>query len=186
MEDIAKAIEFVNGITKENTYNVSNLEDVFFAKTKPSAIIPSKNKHNAGYDIYACFDCEEIIIKKGEIKMIPTGIASAFGFKYFFDLRERGSSGSRGLSKRCGVIDSNYRGEWFVPINNTTNKVIIISKNTQKIIELTDQVIYPYSKAICQAVLLPVPETKIVEIDYEELKKIESSRGTGCLGSSGK
>ena len=30
--------------------------DLYFAKVNPDAIIPTKEKENAGYDIYACFD----------------------------------------------------------------------------------------------------------------------------------
>jgi len=47
-------------------------------------------------------------------------------------------------------------------------------------------IVYPYSKAICQVVLLPVPKVNIEEIDYETLKKFESERGIGCLDSTNK
>jgi DUTP diphosphatase len=47
-------------------------------------------------------------------------------------------------------------------------------------------ILYPYEKAICQALVLPVPEVEIEEYTYEELKAIPSERGTGRLGSSGK
>ena len=47
-------------------------------------------------------------------------------------------------------------------------------------------IIYPYTKAICQALLLPVPKVEIEEISLEELKAIPSERGEGKLGSSGK
>ena len=45
---------------------------------------------------------------------------------------------------------------------------------------------YPYEKAICQALVIPVPEVTVEEITYDELKGIASERGTGALGSSGK
>jgi dUTP pyrophosphatase len=47
-------------------------------------------------------------------------------------------------------------------------------------------IFYPYEKAICQAVLLPVPKTKVTELTYDELLKIESERAMGNLGSSNK
>lgn len=47
-------------------------------------------------------------------------------------------------------------------------------------------IFYPYEKAICQALLLPVPKIDIEEISYKELQKIESERGVGMLGSSNK
>lgn len=180
-------------------YNETNNIDnnvIKFAKVKPNAIIPSKKEEDAGYDIYACFDEDFIIIEPHTIKMIPTGIASAFSDDYVMVLKERGSTGTKGMAIRCSIVDSGYRGEWFVPINNTTDNFIIISKlNRNELKELKlDEVIplnstttvYPYSKAIGQALLLPVPKVKVEEVSYDDLKKIESSRGTGALGSSGK
>lgn len=168
-----------------NKSNVATAIEVKFAKVRKDAIIPSKRLEDAGYDIYANFEEDYIEIKSGEIKFIPTGIASAIPIDYYMQFQERGSTGSKGLSARCGVIDSNYRGEWKVPINNTTNKTIIIAKNIE---DFDDDkfIVYPYTKAICQALLLPVPRTIITEITYEELQKIESDRGLGMLGSSGK
>lgn len=46
--------------------------------------------------------------------------------------------------------------------------------------------IYPYSKAICQALILPVPKMNSKEVTYDELKSIASERGMGMLGSSNK
>ena len=46
--------------------------------------------------------------------------------------------------------------------------------------------VYPYEKAICQAMVIPVPRLNIEEISYEELQNIKSDRGIGALGSSGK
>lgn len=180
-------------------YNETNNIDnnvIKFAKVKPNAIIPSKKDEDAGYDIYACFDEDFIIIEPHAIKMIPTGIASAFSDDYVMVLKERGSTGTKGMAIRCSVVDSGFRGEWFVPINNTTDNFIIISKigrNELKELKLDDLIplnstttVYPYSKAIGQALLLPVPKVKVKEVSYEDLKEIESSRGTGALGSSGK
>ena len=46
--------------------------------------------------------------------------------------------------------------------------------------------VYYTSKAVCQAVLLPVPKTEIEEISYDALMEMKSQRMTGSLGSSGK
>ena len=45
---------------------------------------------------------------------------------------------------------------------------------------------YPYEKAICQFVVLPVPKIDIIEVSEDEIKNETSSRGGGKLGSSGK
>ena len=50
---------------------------ILFAKTKPEAIVPTKRVEDAGYDLYACFEEEYMVIKPHETKLIPTGIATA-------------------------------------------------------------------------------------------------------------
>ena len=105
-----------------------NNNEILWAKVKEGAKIPTKRVEDAGYDIYACFDEDYIEIKPHETKMIPTGLASACSDDYVFVLRERGSNGSKGVAQRCGVIDSGYRNEWFVPLTNTTNKPLYIVK----------------------------------------------------------
>ncbi len=165
---------------------------IYFAKTKPDAIIPSKRKEDAGYDIYPCFEDNEIIIPIGGIKIIPTGIASAFSSDYVLIVKERGSTGSKCMSVRMGVIDSGYRNEILIGINNTGCNPIIIAKDIEKTKNLIlpqdefSYIIYPYQKAIAQLVLLPVPKVKAEEIPYNDLLKIESERRLGRLGSTNK
>lgn len=164
-----------------------------FAKVKPNAIIPSKRDEDMGFDIYACFDEDYIVINPHETKLIPTGIASACDSDYGFLVFERGSTGSKGIARRCGVIDSGYRNEWFIGLTNTTDKVMFISKLSEQETYnkyygeiMRESFVYPYSKAIAQALVVPVPKTKIKEVSYDELKAIKSKRGLGKLGSSNK
>ena len=102
--------------------------DLVFAKVRPDAIIPSKEDENAGYDIYANFEEDYIIIPSHETVLIPTGIASAINDNYYLQVQERGSTGSKGMKYGAGVIDSSYRGEIFIAITNTNNSEIVISK----------------------------------------------------------
>ena len=123
--------------------------------------------------------------------MIPTGLASACSDDYVFVLRERGSNGSKGVAQRCGVIDSGYRNEWFVPLTNTNDYSVFITKDESKTpvrdyLNGTTSINYPYTKGIAQALLLPVPKVESKEVSYEELKEFTSERGMGALGSSGK
>lgn len=158
-----------------------------FAKTKPTASVPSKEAENMGFDLYACFDEDYIIINPNEIVLVPTGIATAFDKEYGLVIKERGSTGIKGMSVRAGVIDSGYRGEIFVTINNTNNKSIIITKEFECIQSLNDDyIVYPYNKAIAQAILIPVPNADVEEYTYDELLAIDSDRGVGAFGSSGK
>ena len=159
---------------------------VKMAKVKPSAIIPTKESENSGYDIYACFEENSLEIPAHKTVLVPTGIASAVAPGWGFRIEERGSTGSIGMKKSAGVIDSGYRGEWFIAITNTNDIPIIITKDIEKT-EKNDCVIkYPYSKAIAQAILEEIPEVYIEEISYEELKTIPSKRKDGKIGSSNK
>ena len=167
--------------------------NIKFAKVRPDAIIPSKRNEDMGYDIYACFDEDYMVINPHETKLIPTGIASACDPGYGFLLFERGSTGSKGIARRCGVIDSGYRNEWFVGLTNTTNKVMFISKLSERETYenyygdiMPASFVYPYSKAIVQAIVTEVLETNEEELAYEDLKTIPSERGLGKLGSSNK
>lgn len=172
---------------------MKEIVDVKFAKVHPNAIIPSKRDEDMGFDIYACFDEDYMVINPHETKLIPTGIASACNSDYGFLVFERGSTGSKGIARRCGVIDSGYRNEWFIGLTNTTNKVMFISKLSEEETYnkyygdiMTESFVYPYSKAIAQALVTPVLKTMINEISYDELKEIKSERGMGALGSSNK
>jgi len=164
---------------------------ITFAKVNPdsNAIIPSKEDEDAGYDIYANFEGKCFMIEPHETRMVPTGIASAIPIKYYMQLFERGSTGTKGMGQRCGVIDSGYRGEWFAPITNHNVHPLLITKETDEdtlAILRDDFIVYPYHKAICQAIAIEVPELTVKEVSYEELLKIESKRKTGMMGSSGK
>jgi dUTP pyrophosphatase len=180
-ETIAKS-KTVNEVVKEKR------DEVLFAKLADDAIIPSKEDENAGFDIYANFTDSFMVIKPHSTVMIPTKICSAFSDKYVFILKERGSTGTKGMAQRAGIIDSGYRGEWLVPITNTNDIPIIIQKAVGLVPTeaLGECIKYPYEKAICQALLVEVPKSKIREISAEELKAIPSKRGEGRLGSSNK
>lgn len=161
-----------------------------FAKVRPTAIIPTKRDEDAGYDIYADFEEDYMLINPHDTVMIPTGIASVCDTNYCFILKERGSTGTKGMAQRCGIIDSGYRSEWFVPITNTTDRMLFITKSDYltklKARYKEHAIYYPYEKAICQALIIPVPTVDIEEVTHEELRAISSDRGVGALGSSGK
>ena len=135
-----------------------------------------------------------MIINPGETKLVPTGIASAIPINYYIQIHERGSSGSKGIKYSAGVIDSSYRGEWFLATTNANTKPILITKIDiysldENIRELINNayIVYPYSKALFQGVVHCVHNNlERVEISYDDVLKIPSKRGSGKLGSSGK
>lgn len=180
-------------------------QTIFFAKTNAYGKIPNKREEDAAYDIYAGFEEDFMVIVPHETKMIPTGIASAFSSHYVAILKERGSTGTKGIGQRAGIIDSGYRAMWFVPLTNHNTKPIVISKNgaipdaVEYDMQLTPHgklvkylfrphqyIIYPYEKAICQCIMVEVPKLIVQEVSYDNLLTFTSERGTGALGSSGK
>ncbi len=170
------------------------MDKIYFAKIREDAIIPTREEYNAGVDIYPCFDEDYMIIEPNETKLVPTGIASAIPLNYYIQIHERGSSGSKGIKYSAGVIDSSYRGEWFLATTNTNNKPLLITKididtleePIKKIIK-SGYIIYPYEKALFQGVVHCVHnDLKRCEISYDDILKIPSKRGSGKLGSSGK
>jgi len=160
-------------------------EKIYFSKLNKSAIIPSKRVEDGAFDVYACFEDDYLLLDPHQTKLVPTGIASAFSADYVAILKERGSTGSKGIGQRCGVIDSGYRGEWFIPITNHNSEALVIAK--KKVAKHFEHaLVYPYEKAIAQCLMVVVPKLTTCEISHEDLLKFESERGGGMLGSSGK
>lgn len=158
------------------------------------AILPSKREEDAAFDLYAIYEDNQnfFILKPGDIHMFRTGIAIEIPQDWVFYITERSSTGTKGISKRCGVIDSGFRGEIFVPINNTSNKTIIFTdSDDEKLNEFLNQnnlnqeeiITYPMIKAIAQGMLIYSPHVEIEEVD--ELDS-SSERGDGAIGSTGK
>ena len=104
------------------------MNKIYWAKVKEQAIIPTKREEDAGYDLYPCFEEDYIEIAPLTTRLIPLGVASACDANYVLILKERGSSGTKGLAQRSGVIDSGYRGEYMAPVTNVNNKPIRIAK----------------------------------------------------------
>lgn len=159
-------------------------------KLDPRAVIPTKREEDAGYDLYALFDEDLKILKPGEIWLAPSGISMEFPIGYVFFLAERGSTGSKGLSRRAGVVDSGYRGELKIALNNTSNKTIVFThsghnedevlKNLQ--MSRSDVTFYPQGKAVAQGMFL-----QEFHVEFNEVEELSNSqRGDGALGSSGK
>jgi dUTP pyrophosphatase len=162
---------------------------LFFAKidVDSDAKIPNKRKEDAGYDFYACFKEQYIIVPAFTSKLIPTGIASAFPCEFVMLLEERGSTGVINLKRNAGVIDSGYRNEILACLYNGNSKPLVISKVPKPLaIPDSDYIVYPYEKALCQALILRAEHFEPVEVPYEELLKHESERMLGKLGSSNK
>lgn len=140
-----------------------------FAKCIPTATIPMGREEDLGIDFYY-FDKTRLTytLKPHTVEKLPTGIVMAMDDSYGMILKERSSLGSKGIALRAGVIDSGYRGEVIICLENTTDKPYNL--------DLT--------KAIAQGVLIPNPKKVIEEYTYDEIMDIDSERGVGGFGST--
>lgn len=160
---------------------------LYFLKDDERAIIPTKRKEDAGYDVYMLPTERPVIVSPGETLLLDTGLKSAFSSDYVLLGRERGSTGTKGMRFGAGVIDSGYRGRIMIPINNTSDKDIALTPDKDSNTYFgEDTLVYPQSKAIGQLLLVPVIDAEVKEVSEEEYAKFTSERGDGMLGSSGK
>ena len=139
-------------------------------KTKPNAKIPTWGSANAaGADLYACLsDMTVLQINPHETVMVSVGIKTEFTPGYTALIHARsGLASKKGLApaNKVGVIDADYRGEWFVALHNHSNHIQYIEDG-----ERIAQVLF-------QEVEHPIFE------EAEDLS--ETERGEGGFGSTG-
>lgn len=178
-----------------------NEKNIYFAKIKPNAIIFNKEDENAGYDIFACFDEDYMLIEPHQTSLVPTGIAWASSPEFYLQIEERSSTGSKGIKKSAGVIDSGYRGEIKIAITNANDIPLVLlntnidekafsEKHDTDYRNLMDKygeiLFYSTKKAIAQGIVHRVEKMKVQEISYEDLLQISSNRGDRGWGSTNK
>ena len=157
-----------------------------FAKLRPGAVIPSKRDEDSDYDLYACFDEEELVIPAFSTRLIPTGLISAFDASLGVKFEERGSNTKWCGIVQAGVIDSGYRGEWLCAMYNGNPVPVHLTKAADEVRRLDDRVLVPYAKAICQFHVREILPVDVREVSADEVLACTSERGAGRLGSSGK
>lgn len=138
-------------------------------KLNENAEIPKRATNgSAGYDLCACIE-EDVVIKKGQIVKIPTGISAEINTNEaaLMIYARSGLASKNGVTLvNCvGVVDSDYRGEIVVPLINLGNDDYIIEKGAR----------------IAQLVVTPVILPEIEEVS--ELS--DTDRGSGGFGSTG-
>ncbi len=139
-------------------------------KLRDGAVIPKRaTPGSAGMDLYAVLD-EEKTIEKGEILLVPTGIAIELPDEnyvaYLFARSGLAIKHGITLANCVGVIDSDYRGEVCVGLVNVSNTPYTITPGER----------------IAQLVISPVSLIPTVEIDTLS----DTERGEGGFGSTGK
>ena len=101
-----------------------------------AAKVPTKRLEDAGYDIYTVEN--NVMLMPGEKHMFSTGLQSAFSPHFVGIVKERGSTGTNLLAVRSGVIDSGYRGEWKIVIQNLGKLPVLFTNAVKNIQNMND------------------------------------------------
>jgi dUTP pyrophosphatase len=99
----------------------------------PHFTMPTKGTENSGaFDIYM----PEPGIANGVTKFIDLGFAAAVPTGHVALLLPRSSSAKTGmeLSNTCGVIDSDYRGEWKAAIKTKSGLEVSWQANVEMLV----------------------------------------------------
>lgn len=130
-------------------------------------IMPARGtEHAAGYDIAMP---EAGAVRRGSATKVALGFAAEVPEGYMAMLMPRSGVGfKKGLElhNTCGIIDADYRGEWFASLHIKTGEVFL----------------WEAGDRLLQFILVPV------HIPYLQLVESISGteRGEGGLGSTGK
>ena len=135
-------------------------------RLRPDAVVPARAYDgDAGLDLAAC---ERVELGPGERATVGTGIAVAIpeGHAGFVQPRS-GLAARHGITivNSPGLVDSGYRGELKVVLQNTDRRAPFVVEPGMR---------------IAQLVVLEIPHVELVEVD--ELP--ESERGVRGFGSS--
>jgi dUTP pyrophosphatase len=122
---------------------------------------------SSGMDLMAAIT-EETVIKAGEIKLIPTGIAIALAKGFEAQIRPRSGLALKNkitVLNSPGTIDCDYRGEICVILINHSKQDFVITRGMR----------------IAQMIIAAYEKVEIIEVnDLDETK-----RGSGGFGSTG-
>lgn len=136
-------------------------------KLRDTAVIPTRGSEKAaGYDLYATANYD--IAPHSTVK-VGTGISIALPDNSFGAIFARsGLATKKGLrpANCVGVCDSDYRGEYIVPLHNDTDEMMSIEAGER----------------IAQLIVMP-----FIPVEFEEVDELdETERGAGGFGSTGK
>ena len=137
-------------------------------RLRENAIFPTyATPYAAGADLYACLD-EPVTVAPGQTVMIPLGYSMALPEGYAGLVFARsGLASKRDLApaNKVGVIDSDYRGEFWVPLHNH-------GAQTQTV---------KHGERIAQLILVPYLAAEFVQQEALD----ETARGAAGFGSTG-
>ncbi len=135
--------------------------------SKSGRVPEYKTKGSAGFDLEAFIE-EDIELKPGERRLVPTGIFMELPEGYEAQVRARSGLAIKngiGLVNGIGTVDADYRGEFLVPLINFGSESFLI-KNGDR---------------IAQVVI-----NKFEQAEFELAESLEETgRGAGGFGHTG-
>jgi len=137
---------------------------VYIKKLKESATIPTRaTDTDAGYDLYAD---QQGIIRAGERSVVGTSVAVAIPPGYYGRVAPRsGLAVKKGIDVLAGVVDSGYRGEVGVVLQNLSKEDFSYEKGDR----------------VAQIII-----EQCFSVGWVELDELEDSvRSDGGFGSTG-
>ena len=141
--------------------------EIKFCRIELGGFAPSRSDSGSLYDIYAI---ERTRVRLGEVQKVRTGLVLEIPPGHFGLLLARSSLAQvHRLSLPCGVIDSTYRGEISVVVQNHSYR---------------DYTVLPGDR-VAQLVVLPLPQLQWVEVSGTE-RLSTTERGAGGFGSTGR
>ena len=144
--------------------------EVRFTKSAAAADLPDPayaTDGAAGVDLRAAV-AEPIVLRRGEVTLVPTGIAIHLPRGFEAQVRARSGLALRHgitLVNGPGTIDADYRGEIGVILSNLKDEPFTIERGMR----------------IAQLVVAPVARAELLRV--EELD--ETERGSGGFGHTG-
>lgn len=121
---------------------------------------------SAGYDL---FTNKEVLLNPHATKLVPTGCYMAIPQGYHGKIVLRSSTGLKTpirMANQVGIIDSDYRGEIKLPLENTSDRPLRIWAGER----------------LCQIII-----EKNIDVDYVAVEDLSpTERGEGGFGSTNK
>jgi dUTP pyrophosphatase len=133
-------------------------------KCHEAAIIPKyAHEGDAAFDFYSV---EDVLLKVGEKKMVPTGIKMAIPENHVGLIWDRsGLAAKNGIHVMAGVIDSIYRGEILIILKNLGEEDFQVEKGMR----------------IAQMLIQPVVTANLEEVESLD----DTERAENNFGSTG-
>ncbi len=144
------------------------MQNITIKRLHPAARLPQySTAQAAGADLFACLE-QSVTIQPGETRMISLGFAAALPTGYAGLIFARsGLASKRDLApaNKVGVVDPDYRGEWFVPLHNHGSSAQTVA----------------HGERIAQLLLVPCSTAAFLEAETLP----DTARGAGGFGSTG-